>query len=438
MTQEDLSSINELKEHWPEFDHSTRVEKFANLSRWEAEELFLALPPADQVDLLADYNANQRRSWVRLLAPDDAADLIQNLPIENRNEYINLLDAQAQKEVLALLAYSEDDAGGLMNPRYIRLRPEMAVEEAIRYLRVQARMPIETIYYAYVLDPHQVLLGTVSFRELLLAPPGKIVKDLMQTDLVTVSEEMDQEEVGRLFSSHDLMAIPVVDKNGGMKGIVTMDDVMTVMQQEVTEDIQKLGAVQVLDSSYFKTGFFEMIRKRAGWLTVLFIGESLTFSTLQHFESEIQSAVILALFIPLIISSGGNSGSQASTLIIRALALREIRLRDWWRVLQRELATGFALGCILGLIGMLRVLAWPGNDPALVNHSWVIAQVVAVSLVGVVLWGATIGAMLPFLLRRLKLDPATASAPFVATMVDVTGLMIYFTVAGILLKGHLL
>jgi magnesium transporter len=316
----------------------------------------------------------------------------------------------------------------------------MEVEEAIRYLRAQARTPVETIYYAYVIDHEQKLLGIVSFRELLLAAPNKYVREIMKTgeDLVTVPEEMDREALAELFSNHQLMAIPVVDEQGRMKGIVTYDDIVDVVQKEATEDIQKLGGMEALGAPYFKISFRQMVKKRAGWLTILFLGEMFTATAMARFEDKIEKAVVLALFIPLIISSGGNSGSQASTLIIRALALREIRLRDWLRVLWREIASGLVLGGVLGGIGLMRILLWQAWSPMYGEHYFLIALTVMCSLIGVVVWGTLAGAMLPFILRTAGFDPASASAPLVATLVDVTGLVIYFSVANLILHGTLL
>lgn len=438
ITELDWSDINTLKERWSELDLDSRKEKFFRLPRVDAEELFLSFGPDEQIELINDLPPAEKRSWVRLLALDDAADFIQRLEPDNRQEVLMLLDEVSRNEVMGLMAYAEDEAGGVMNPRYFRLRPDMSVEEALRYLRAQARTPVETIYYAYVLDYDQKLLGVVSFRELLLATPQKRVREIMKTELVTVPEEMDREEIAALFSSHQYMALPVVDEEGRMKGIVTYDDIVDVVQKETTEDVQKIGGMQALEAPYFKTSFFEMMKKRAGWLMILFVGEMFTATAMARYEEQIAKAVVLALFIPLIISSGGNSGSQASTLIIRSLAIREIRLRDWWRVMIREAMAGVVLGACLGTIGFLRVVLWQQWNPILGEHYLVLGATVAASLVGVVLWGSLSGAMLPFALRKFGLDPATASAPLVATLVDVTGLVIYFSVASLLLSGILL
>jgi magnesium transporter len=314
----------------------------------------------------------------------------------------------------------------------------MSVDEAISYLRRAARERVETIYYIYVLDAEQRLLGVVSFRELFAAPPTRTVREVMRADVVTVREELDQEAVANVIAESHLMAVPVLDAEGRIKGIVTVDDIVDVVREEATEDIQKIGGTQALEAPYLHVGLGEMVKKRAGWLSALFLGELLTASAMAYYEDRIARAVVLALFIPLIISSGGNAGSQATTLVIRAMGMGEVRLRDWWRVFRREFGAGLALGVILGAIGLLRVLLWPAREETYGANFLLIAYTVALSLVGVVLWGALAGSMLPFVLRRLGFDPASASAPFVATLVDVTGLVIYFSVATFFLRGTLL
>jgi magnesium transporter len=289
-----------------------------------------------------------------------------------------------------------------------------------------------------VLDEAQRLVGVLSFRELLTAPAIACVCDIMEKDVIRVGEHEDREAVAKIVSEHDLLAVPVCAADGKLLGIVTVDDVLDVMQQEATEDAQRMGAVQPLEAPYLRTSLLHMVRKRGGWLAVLFIGEMLTASAMARYQEEIARAVVLALFVPLIISSGGNSGSQASTLVIRAMALGQVRLREWWRVVSRELITGLALGAILASIGVARILVWQGLFHTYGVHPGLIAATVGLSLVGVVLWGTIAGSMLPFVLRRLGFDPASASAPFVATLVDVSGLIIYFTIAGLVLRGTLL
>lgn len=436
--QNEPHQLAAIQDSWSQLAEDHRLEVFNALNRTDAEELFLNLSSSDQLSLMKDRTHLEIRSWLRLLAPDDAADLIQELEPDKKEDYLALLDPQTKREVSALLAYAEDKAGGLMNSRFIRLRPHMNVDEAISYIRIQAKTQVETVYYSYVLDPEQKLVGVVSFRELFASAPHRKVEEIMHTDIVKISVDLDQEHIGQIFSKQDLMAIPVIDHDNKMVGIVTFDDVAQAVQEEATEDIHKIGAVETLDAPYLQISLLEMIKKRAGWLLVLFIGEMFTASALGYFEDEIQKAVVLSMFLPLIISSGGNSGSQATTLVIRAMALGEVKLKDWWRVFVREVASGLALGACLGLIGLLRILFWPWKLQMYGEHYGLIAVTVSVSVLGVVLWGTITGSMLPFALRRLKLDPASASAPAVATIVDVTGLVIYFTVANLILKGVLL
>lgn len=431
-------SFQYLLDHWSALTVSERRERFAKLARTDAEELFFNINPHDQAELIAEASPLEKRSWIRLLAPDDVADVIQELGPDRRDEILQLLDPQTRREVTALLAYAEDNAGGLMSSRFVRLRPNMSVDEAISYIRIQSKSQAETIYYAYVVEPDQTLIGVVSFRELFSAAPHKKIRDIMKTDLVKIPVGMDQEAVAKVFSQSNLLALPVIDEWSHIKGIVTFDDIASVLQEEATEDFQKLGAMEALDKPYFQTDFLELIRKRAGWLIILFISEMFTSTAMSAYEEHIRQATVLAIFLPLIISSGGNSGSQASTLIIRAMSLGEIRLRDVLRVFARELSTGVSLGLILALVGYLRIILWPWRSESYGPHYPVVAVTVAASVLCCVLWGTIIGSMLPFLLRWMRFDPATASAPFVATLVDVTGVIIYFTMAGFLMSGTLL
>ncbi len=434
----ELTPLAQAHDVWPQLTDQQRKAKFQSLTRTDAEELFLNLSAANQAELISDLTNLEIRSWLRLLAPDDAADLLQEVDSDKKEELLSLLDPQTKREVSALLAYAEDKAGGLMNSRFIRLRPNMNVDEAISYIRIQAKTQVEIVYYSYVLDTEQKLVGVVSFRELFASSANQKVEEIMHTDIVKISVDLDQEHIAQIFSKQDLMALPVIDGENKMVGIVTFDDIAEVAQEEATEDIHKIGAVETLDAPYLEISLLEMIKKRGGWLLILFIGEMFTASALGYFEDEIQRAVVLSMFLPLIISSGGNSGSQASTLIVRAMALGEVRLKDWWRVFVREVATGTALGVGLGLIGLLRIYLWPWKLQMYGPHYALIGVTVATSVVGVVLWGTISGSMLPFILRKFKLDPASASAPAVATIVDVTGLVIYFTAASLILKGTLL
>jgi len=431
------SAAVRLWEEWPALSAKKRVRRFKQLPRHEADEFFLSLEPREQETLLLSLPQGEQRLWLRVLPPDDAVDLIQEAPAEERDRLLEMLDDTTRREVRALLAHAEDDAGGLMNPRFARIRPEMTVGEAIRYLRKQATS-VETIYYVYVLDNDQKLRGVVSFRQLFQAAEDAVVRDIMVIEVVTVPEHLDQELVARLFQKYNVLALPVVDDGGKMVGIITFDDIADAIREEATEDIQKIGGVEALEAPYLTIEFMRLLKKRAGWLAALFLGEMLTATAMTHYQNEIAAAVVLALFVPLIISSGGNSGSQATTLVIRAIALGEVRLVDWWRVLRREIAAGLGLGLILGAIGLSRILVWQAIGGTYGVHYMRIALTVAFSLVGVVLWGSVAGSMLPFVLRRAGFDPASASAPLVATLVDVTGLVIYFSIASIVLHGVLL
>jgi len=428
----------ELRLVWSDLSQDEQVGSFKKLSAIEAGRFFADLDAREQAKIILTLPLKERRLWLRALDPDDAADVIQETHEKERAALLEMLDMTTRSEVIALLTYAEDVAGGLMNTRYVGLRPDMNVDEAISYIRRRAREQVETIYYIYVLDHEQRLLGIASMRDLFQAAPDQKVQDIMKTQLITVSEHMDQEEISHLFAEHSLIALPVIDTDGRMKGVVTVDDIVDVVTEEATEDIQKIGGVEALDAPYLEISLMEMIRKRAGWLTILFVGEMLTASTMQLYEHELAKAVVLALFLPLIISSGGNAGSQASTLVIRAMALGEVKLRDVWRVIKREAAVGLSLGCILAFIGLLRVVIWQGMFKTYGEYYFQIGLVVAGSVVGVVLWGTLCGSFLPFVLRKFGLDPASASAPFVATLADVTGLIIYFSVASALLRGTLL
>ncbi|QDE65851.1 MULTISPECIES: magnesium transporter [Myxococcus] len=431
-------SMEELHEAWPVLSIDERLEGFRLLPASVADDFFLALSAREQAELILHLQPAERRTWVRLLPPDDLADLVQAVEPEQAESILSQLDDASRREVNVLLAYAEDDAGGLMNPRFARVRPDMSIDEAISYLRKQARERVETVYYAYVLDAEQHLLGVLSLRQLFQTASDKRVADVMQRDVITVSEDTDQEAVSRLFTEHGFMALPVLDVQQRMKGIVTVDDIVDVVQEEATEDIQKAGGMEALEAPYFETGFFGMLKKRIGWLLVLFLGQMLTATAMSSFEDEIATAVVLSLFVPLIISSGGNSGSQASTLIIRSLALGEMRLRDWWRVARRELLSGLVLGVVLGVVGLARILIWNSISGVYGEHALVLGITVALSVLGVVTFGTLAGSMLPLVLRKFGFDPASASAPFVATLVDVSGVLIYFTVASLLLRGTLL
>lgn len=437
LTEATELDVDELRDAWPLLDLDERADGLRILPREDAENFFIGLPAADQATLLLHWRPGHRRQWVRLLEPDDVADVIQEAGEDYRTTLLALLDEPTRNEVLALLAYAEDEAGGLMSTRYARLRPQMTVDEAISYLRRQARDKAETIYYTYVLDQQQRLLGVVSFRDLFAAPPHSLIGDLMETDVVRASDGMDQEALSRLFVEHDLTVVPIVDERGVMRGIVTVDDIVDVVQEEATEDIQKFGGMAALSSPYLQSSPLMMFQKRAVWLSILVIAEMLTATVIGHFEDELHRVTALAMFIPLIVSGGGNAGSQASTLVIRAMALDELRIADWWRVVRRELLIGASLGALLGGIVAIRVGIWGALGHYGPHYGYIVATV-AFSISAVVLYGVLVGAMLPFLLRKLGADPASASGPFVATLVDVSGILIYFCFARLVMTGVLL
>jgi magnesium transporter len=361
------------------------------------------------------------------------------MPDSERSRLVKQLDDATRRSLNLLLQYAPESAGGIMTTEFVSVPAHWTVEETLRHVRDVGRTK-ETIYALFVVDPDtQGLLHAVSLREVMLANPSSKMSDVgARRTPIVVRPETDREEVARLISKYNLLAVPVVE-NGRVMGIVTVDDVIDTLVKELTEDVQKFGGVEALDEPYIDIGFRKMIRKRAGWLTALFIGEMLTATAMGYFEKEIERAVVLALFVPLIISSGGNSGSQATSLIIRALALRELKLRDWWRVAARELPTGLTLGAILGAVGVIRIVLWQQLGWYDYGPHWpLVALTVGCALVGVVAFGSLTGSMLPFVLKRLRFDPASASAPFVATLVDVTGLVIYFTIAALMLRGTLL
>ncbi|HTL47181.1 MAG TPA: magnesium transporter [Verrucomicrobiae bacterium] len=437
-TSDNQLTLIEILEMWPVLSADERVEAFEMLGREVAQEFFLALSASERSEMIFRLPEGEKKLWMRLLPPDDAADIIQKAPEDMRTSLVALLDDNTQREVSALLLYRQDVAGGLMNPRFARIQPDVTADEAIRYLRLQAQGRLEGIYYVLVLDEEQRLIGIISFQDLFRAAPDKKIRDIMKTDVVTVTEDEDQEVVSKLFTQYKFLALPVVDAQRRIKGVITADDILRTVQAEASEDIQKMGGMEALERPYMQIGFFQMLKKRAGWLVFLFLGEMLTASAMSHFEQEIARAVVLALFVPLIISSGGNTGSQATTLIIRALALGEFQLNDWWKIVYRELGIGLGLGLILSAIGFIRILVWQSIFHLYGPHYLLVAASVSLSLIGVVVWGTLAGSMLPFVLKRLGFDPASASAPFVATLVDVSGIVIYFTVSALILHGTLL
>lgn len=374
------------------------------------------------------------------MSADQQADLFREVPEEERERLLATTSTSTQSAIRKLLQYPPNTSGGIMTTELVTVNSDWTVHQALHLIsEVGGRK--ETVYAIYVVDPEtQALTHVVSLRELLTSP-----KDLVVTEIgnrrppLTVSPETDREETARLISKYNLLAIPVIDDQRRILGIVTVDDVIDTLVEEQTEDVQRFGGMEALDAPYMEIGFFDMIKKRAGWLCALFLSEMLTATAMQRFQGEIERAAVLAMFIPLVMSSGGNSGSQATSLVIRALALQELKLRDWWRIALRELPTGLLLGAILGVIGFVRIILWQKLGIFDYGVHYIpLAVTVGFALVGIVAFGSLAGSMLPFLLKRIGFDPASASAPFVATLVDVTGLVIYFTVAFSILHGTLL
>ncbi|MGY2134644.1 magnesium transporter [Hymenobacter sp. HD11105] len=403
-----------------------------------ATQVFEYLDIDVQRHFLANLSQDKISDILNEMSPDDRTALLEFLPDDFVKELIQTLSEPERKVTLELLGYPEYSVGRLMTPDYIAIRESWTVQQVLDYIRRHGGQS-ETLSVLYVTDERGVLIDDIRIREFLLADPSKRVSELMDRRFVHLQAMQDQEEAIEVFRKNDRVALPVVNDDGVLFGIVTIDDILDIREEEDTEDIQKLGGSQALDEPYLSIPLIGMVRKRAGWLVILLIGEMFTATAMGFFEEEIAKAVVLALFIPLIISAGGNAGSQATSLIIRAMSLGELSISEWWRVMRRELATGLMLGGILGLVGLLRILLWSRLYPAEYGeYYWQIGFTVGFSLVGIVLWGSLCGSMLPLLLKRLGADPATSSAPFVATLVDVTGLVIYFSFALLFLSGTLL
>ena len=405
-----------------------------------AAEVLEYLDEELRAHVLETMSARTAAQMLVEMTPDDRADVLDELTEEAAEEILLAIPVEDRLITERLLAYEPDSAGGLMTTDFVSVPQTITVDDALLRVRAMAREGRQEAMYAiYVTDTAGRLSGVLSLRELLAAPEGTTLSDVAWEEVMSVRATVDRAEVARLTSEYDLVAVPVVDDDRRLLGVVTVDDVIDAIEEEQTEDVQKMGGMEALEEPYTTIGFWRMIRKRGGWLSVLFIGEMFTATALQHFDRELNSVKVLALFIPLIVSSGGNSGSQATSIIIRSLALRELTLSDWWRVAARELGSGLALGALLGVLGFIRISVWQGLG--LYDYGpyhVLIALTVGLAVVGVVTVGSLIGSMLPFLLRRVGFDPASASAPFVATLVDVTGLVLYFSVAVLLLSGTVL
>jgi magnesium transporter len=447
-----FAALREMFREWPPADVA---EVILDMEEDDQVIIFRVLPSALAADVFEYLDVEAQRKLLRGMAheqvvailnemsPDDRTALLEELPSAPARQLIKLLTPEERHVAQSLLGYPEGSVGRLMTPDFIAVHEDWTVKDVLDHVR-EFGQDSETLNVIYVVDDRGKLIDDLRIREFLLKPLEVKVSDIRDRNFVALSVTDSQEQALNAFRKYDRAALPVLDSNGVLVGIVTSDDMLDVAEEEATEDIQKIGGMEALDEPYMRISLLRMVRKRAGWLIILFLGEMLTATAMASYQDEIAKAVVLALFLPLIISSGGNSGSQASTLIIRAMALGEVTLRDWWRVASREIRAGFSLGAILGMIGAARVALWSILGERYMHrqlygpHWPLVAMTVGVALVGVVLWGSFSGSMLPFVLRRLGADPATSSAPFVATLVDVTGLIIYFSIALLIMRGAML
>ena len=419
-----ISDVEELIGELPE--HGAQFLEILSLNR--AVNVFRILDFPTQERLLKKLSGRKIAELINELPPDDRTALFSEMHSDTVKTLILHLPPDDRKQALALLGYKEDSVGRLMTPDYVAVKKNWDVVQVLSHIRRYGKNS-ETIDVIYVIDESGVLLDDIRIREILLVDPATKISDLMDSRLIALNVKDPQEEVINTFRMNNRVALPVTDDSNILLGIVTVDDILWIANEEYTEDIQKIGGTEALDEPYLDISLLRLVRKRVGWLIILFLGEMLTATAMGYFEGQIAKAVVLALFIPLIISSGGNSGSQASTLIIQAMALGEVTLEDWWRVMRREILSGLLLGLTLGIIGFFRIFVVAMFSSIYGPHWMAVGFTVGLALVGIVLWGSLAGSMLPLLLKRLGLDPATSSAPFVATLVDVTGLIIYFTIA---------
>lgn len=431
--------------------HADIAEILGELDFDEAVYIFKVLDSDKTAEVLLEIDEDLREKILSKLSPkeiaeeldeletNDAADIIAELSKDIKREVISeLQDVEHAKDIVDLLRYDEDTAGGIMHKELVKVNENWNVLTCVKEMRIQAKN-ISRIHSIYVVDDEERLKGRLSLKDLLTTSTRTPISEVYISKLNFVKVDDEDIEVARIMQKYDLEAIPVVDELGRLVGRITIDDILDVIEQRDTEDIHKFGGTDGLDLSYTKTTLLELVRKRAGWLIILFVGEMLTASAMGYYDIEISKAIVLALFVPLIISSGGNSGSQAASLIIRAMALKELHLSDWWYVMKKEILSGLMLGSILGVIGFIRIMIWQKTGIYDYGQYWIwVALSVSSSLVAIVLWGTLTGSLIPFILRKVGLDPATASAPFVATLVDVTGLIIYFSISGLFLTGKLL
>lgn len=428
----------DIAEQLTDFDFNERNISFLSLPAEKKNQVFRFLRPQIQIEIIKALGTKELSEVLNNLPPDNRTKLFENFPDHLLKSSINLLNQEEREIALNLIGYEKDSIARLMTPHYIQTKKDRTVDEVLTHIKKVGKKA-ETLNFVYVVDENNVLIDDLRIGQLLLAEPSTKIFELMDEQVTAITAKTSIEEAVEIFDRYDRSALPIITKAGVLVGIVTFDDILDRVQEQTTEEIHKFGGTIGLEMSYTQSTLSDLVKKRAGWLVILFFGEMLTASAMGFFEGEIEKAVVLALFVPLIISSGGNSGSQAASLIIRAMALKELKLKDWWYVMKKELFSGIILGGILGSIGFLRIFAWQWTGIYDYGEFWLyIALSVSVSLVFIVLWGTLSGSLIPFVLRKANLDPATASAPFVATLVDVTGIIIYFTIAAFFLSGKLL
>ena len=434
LDEQNISDVVELVNEFPE-NEATIID---NMTVHRAVSVFKILDINQQKDIIKELPARKTAKILNELPPDDRTDFLEELPKAAIRDLIKLLDPEERKITLSLLGYPEDSVGRLMTPDYVYVYPHYTVTQVLDTIRKYGKNS-ETIDVIYIIDEKGGLIDDIRIRDLLLAKPDDIISDIIDGRFVALNVYDDQEHASQVFKMNNRTAIPVVDDNDVLLGIVTIDDILWVTNEEFSEDMQKMGGMEALNEPYLDISIFKLFKKRITWLVVLFIGELFTATAMGYFEDELAKVLVLASFIPLILSTGGNSGSQSSTLIIQAIAVGEITIADWWKILKREIIGGFLLGVLLGILGFFRVAVWHMIAPGFYGIHWfLIGITIGFTILGVVIWGTITGSMLPIVLKRLGADPAVSSAPFVATLVDVTAILIYFSLAYLFLQGTIL
>jgi len=433
LDDQNISDVAQLVDEFPEYESQI----IANMSVHRAASVFKIIDLSTQKRIIQELPANTTATLLNELPADDRTDFLEELPSNVVRELIKLLDPEERKITLSLLGYPENSIGRLMTPDYVYVYPYNTIDEVFSTIRKYGK-DSETINVIYVINEKGELLDDIRIREFILNPPDKKVAELMDDRFVALHPEDDQETASEVFKMNNRVALPVVSKSNKLLGIITIDDILWVASEEFSEDMQKMGGTSALDEPYLDVPIFKLYKKRIIWLIILFVGETLTIAAMSGFQKTLEHVLVLSTFIPLIISSGGNSGSQAATLIIQAMALGEITVKDWWHIAKREILSGISMGITLGILGFFIVFGGHSVFDLFGEHYIRIGMSVGTAIVGVVLWGTMMGSMLPLLLKKLGADPATSSTPFIATLVDVTGLLIFFGTALLLLKGILL